>query len=106
MTTSAVARIACSHCKATDHKSEDCQWPALANLGPVEFAKRIVPQLTPRQREVLRWIASDLSADSIATVMGLSVHTVLFYRKQVYRRLGVGSAVAATAVAFRAGLVQ
>lgn len=104
--TATVDRLACIHCKARNHDSKNCKWPSMAGLDPVEFAQKAVTELSERQRDVLRWIASDLTEESIAKVMRLSVHTVRSYRKQVYVRLGVGSAVGATAVAFRAGLVK
>jgi len=94
----------CKHCHSDAHDSDQCMWPSFANAS--EAAGPLVAKLAPREREVLRWIASDLSEQHIAQVMGLSVHTVHDYRKRLYKQLGVGTAVGATIVAFRAGVVS
>lgn len=103
---SAAQQIACRHCKSNAHDSDRCRWPSMVGLSPAEAARQCVEGLPTREREVLRWIASDLPADSIAQVMGVSRHTVHHYRKALYARLGVGSAVGATLIAMRAGLVS
>jgi DNA-binding NarL/FixJ family response regulator len=51
--------------------------------------------LTPREREVLGYIAQGLEAKSIAKVMGISVHTCRGYIKSVYATLQVNSRIGA-----------
>jgi DNA-binding NarL/FixJ family response regulator len=59
------------------------------------LANGVPLDLTPREREVLRYIGQGLEAKSIATVMGISVHTCRGYIKSVYATLQVSSRIAA-----------
>ncbi|MBX3191741.1 MAG: helix-turn-helix transcriptional regulator [Labilithrix sp.] len=45
----------------------------------------------PREREVLEWLLTGASQKEIAQQLGLSVHTVRQYVKNLYKRLGVSS---------------
>jgi DNA-binding CsgD family transcriptional regulator len=45
--------------------------------------------LTPRQKELLRWIGEGKADREIAIILGLSLHTVKSYLKALYRVLGV-----------------
>lgn len=47
--------------------------------------------LSERERTVLRYLPSRLSAAEIAAELNLSVHTVKSHLRHVYRKLGVGS---------------
>jgi LuxR family maltose regulon positive regulatory protein len=55
--------------------------------------------LTPRELAILRMLPSRLTAPEIATELGISVNTVKFHLKVVYRKLGVGSRAEAAQVA-------
>ena len=58
------------------------------------FAQRlraVVPELSGRELEVAALIASGLSSHGIALELGISVNTVLTYRKRAYARLGISS---------------
>ena len=68
--------------------------------------RRLVEGLTPSQRAMLVMIAREFDQHLLADAMGISVSTVKVHRADLYRRLGVESAVGATVVAFRAGLVS
>ena len=61
--------------------------------------------LTPRQAEVLHWIAEGKTNDEIATILACSFHTVKTHLKQIFQRLGVHTRTGAAAVAYRA-LIQ
>ena len=65
-----------------------------------------VHRLTPRQIEVLRLLAAGLSNKEIAVDLGLRAKTVMHHTTAIYRELGVRGRSEATAVAFRAGLVD
>lgn len=45
--------------------------------------------LSPRQREVLHWLGQGKSNDEIATILGISSHTVKNHLDQIFQRLGV-----------------
>jgi DNA-binding NarL/FixJ family response regulator len=62
-------------------------------------------QLTPREREVLAVAAEGISARAIAERLGVRERTVTTHLTRIYRKLGVGSRLAAVRVAARSGLV-
>jgi DNA-binding NarL/FixJ family response regulator len=104
----------CERCGAKYHETRLCRFPVETDADTPEgaaLARRqamieFVNALPPRQLDVLRWVASGLSDADIALVMGVSVHTVKWYKKRVYDLLGVTTNVGATIVAFRTGLVS
>ena len=59
------------------------------------------PSLTPRQREVLTLLADGASTEEIAKALALSEETVRNHIRQLLRRLGVHSRLAAVAYARR-----
>ena len=69
--------------------------------------QRLAPfrQLTPREDEVLRALCHGRSVDEIAARGAVSVATVRTQVKAILRKLGVGSQLAATALARESGWV-
>jgi PAS domain S-box-containing protein len=63
------------------------------------------PSLTPRQHEVLTLLADGASTEDVAATLGLSDETVRNHIRQLLRRLGVHSRLAAVAHARRHGLL-
>jgi DNA-binding NarL/FixJ family response regulator len=61
--------------------------------------------LTPREREVISFIADDLTAQQIASTLGVSVRTVHVHLQHAYRKLGVHSRLGAVLAAGDAGLL-
>lgn len=64
-----------------------------------------MPELTPRQLEVLRLVAKGLSDRGIADRLVVSPHTVHRHMANIYTRLGCSSRPAAVAEAARHGLL-
>lgn len=64
--------------------------------------------LTPRQAEVLHWIAEGKSNGEIATILSCSFFTVKTHVKEIFHRLGVHSRASAVACVYRLhiGLLQ
>jgi DNA-binding CsgD family transcriptional regulator len=62
--------------------------------------------LTSREREVLALIASGRTSRSVATALGISIHTVESHKQRMFRRLGVQNQAQAVAVALRLGLLD
>jgi len=56
--------------------------------------------LTPRQAEVLHWIAKGKTNEEIATILGCSFFTVKTHIKEIFQRLGVPNRAAAIAAAY------
>jgi two-component system response regulator FixJ len=69
-----------------------------------EGAAELVQSLTPRQRDVLKGIASGMPTKIIAHRLGLSPRTVDAYRAQLLERLRVRNMAEAVKVALRGGL--
>jgi DNA-binding NarL/FixJ family response regulator len=62
--------------------------------------------LTPRQREILRLLASGLENKQIARKLGIGVHTVKTHVSRVLAKLGVASRTEAVVVALRDRLIS
>ena len=81
--------------------------PALANLyrlavaaahavAPAAPAATIAGQvLTPRERQILQWIAAGKSDRQVATILAMSVRTVQKHLQNIYIKLGVENRTAA-----------
>ena len=68
--------------------------PATDPSGNGTFAERLRswrPAMTPREIQVCDGIARGLTSEGIAIENGISINTVLTYRKRAYARLGISS---------------
>lgn len=65
-----------------------------------------IPVLTDRQSDVLALMSEGQPAKRIASELGLSIHTVHFHQRNLYRALGVGSSTAALKRAAETGLLR
>lgn len=68
--------------------------------------RREEPELTPRQREVLRLIADGMRMKEIASTLGLSTRTVETHKYEMMRILGVDSTATLVRYAIEHGLVE
>lgn len=64
-----------------------------------------LPDLTPRERQVLRLLADGLNTEQIADKLHISVHTVRRHCQNLMRKLGIHSKVEAVALALRRRLI-
>lgn len=62
-------------------------------------------QLSEREREILRLVASGLSNQQIANQLGISINTVKVHLRNVFGKIGVASRTEATLYALRSGMV-
>ena len=68
--------------------------------GPVRIDDlHLVERLTQRERDVLRMLPSRLTLREIANELFVSVNTLKFHLRVIYRKLGVNSRAEATALA-------
>lgn len=65
---------------------------------------RLVDELTPREREVLRLLAAGLTRAGIGERLGISPGTVRSHLQSIFAKLGAHSRLEAVAVGLRAGL--
>jgi DNA-binding NarL/FixJ family response regulator len=63
-------------------------------------------ELTSREREVLQLLAEGRVRKDIARILGISVKTVEFHRRQISEKLGIHTSAELTAYAIRRGLVS
>jgi LuxR family maltose regulon positive regulatory protein len=67
--------------------------------GRVESALGLVETLTDREREVLRLLPSRLTLREIAGELSISMNTLKFHLKVIYRKLDCGSRAEAAEIA-------
>lgn len=72
--------------KHNDLLGEDC---AAQNRNENSASRKL--RLPRREAEVCTYISKGLSSRAIADALGISVNTVLTYRKRIYTRLGINS---------------
>jgi LuxR family maltose regulon positive regulatory protein len=65
----------------------------------VPMATPLVEPLTQRERDVLRFLPSRLTLKEIADELYVSVNTLKFHLKVIYRKLGVNSRSEAAEIA-------
>jgi LuxR family maltose regulon positive regulatory protein len=68
-------------------------------------AAPVRPRLSPREEEVLGLIAGGYADKEIATRLGLSIYTVINHARNIRRKTGVKSRMAAVAVAREWGVI-
>ncbi len=110
----AQARLELARCLAALGRAEAADREAraaaagLAEIGTSVDAMRAqpLPELTPREREVLGLLADGLTNPQIAERLVLSEHTVHRHVANILRKLDLPSRAAAAARAARAGLVD
>jgi DNA-binding NarL/FixJ family response regulator len=80
--------------------------PRLQSPGASGPASRLLAQLTARQVEVLRALATGASQGAIARSLGISPKTLRNHISDTYRKLGINDRAQAVIVAIREGLVE
>jgi len=76
--------------------------PAASRTAP---ADELTEPLTPREREVLRLLASGLGNKEIAAKLKLSEHTAKFHVASILGKLGAASRAEAVSIGMRNGLI-
>jgi NarL family two-component system response regulator YdfI len=76
--------------------------PAAGRTAPVE---ELAEPLTPREREVLRLLASGLGNKEIAAELKISEHTAKFHVASILGKLGAASRAEAVSIGMRNGLI-
>lgn len=86
--------------------SADVARQALQHMVLSESAARAVPELTPRERQVLIGIAEGLSNKEIAERLGVGIRTVETHRQHIMEKLGIHTVAALTRYAVAKGLIS
>ena len=78
-----------------EHRPPGAFRPDFSSAAPLESLG-----LTPREAEVLLWIAQGKTNSEISTILGASENTVKKHTQHIFEKLGVDTRNAATALAF------
>ena len=62
-------------------------------------------RVTPRESEILAWVAAGKSDWAIGRILNISGKTVNFHVENVKRKLGAGTRIQAVVAAMRIGLI-
>jgi LuxR family transcriptional regulator/LuxR family quorum-sensing system transcriptional regulator CciR len=82
-----------------------CQLAHLRGCALLAAGAAPLPQLTDRERDILEWVARGKSNAVIATLLGISPHTVDTYMRRLYEKLDVTDRVSATLRGLGYGLI-
>lgn len=74
---------------------------SVREMPPMERLIHLCPDLTPRQRDVARWIADGKSNEAIAQLLGIRLDTVKSHVRQVFEKLGVDDRLGAALAVHR-----
>lgn len=69
-----------------------------------EADQKILEQLSPREIEVIKWLAQGSSTKQIAEILGCSVHTIKAHKTNLMRKIGVQSSMEVAAWVAKLGL--
>jgi LuxR family transcriptional regulator len=62
--------------------------------------------LTKRERQVLTQLSNGFQRHEVARDLGLTEHTVKWYARSIFNKLGASNAAHAVTLAFRSGELQ
>jgi DNA-binding NarL/FixJ family response regulator len=74
--------------------------------GPPERFRKKIPQLTPREREVIQLIAEGKANKQTAAELGISIKTVEKHRENLMAKLGLHTTADLTRYAIGAGIIE
>lgn len=74
-------------------------------LNAVGVARRAPAPLSPREREVLRYLAQGLATKQIARALGIAERTVKFHVSSIFAKLGASNRAQAVALAAQQNLL-
>lgn len=94
----------------TERQIREFQWFCqVAHLRYCEILADILPRpapLTPRERDILNWVARGKSNSVIADLLGISPHTVDTHLRRIYAKLGVTDRISAALAGVGVGLIH
>lgn len=73
-------------------------------LSSQMHAEKVI-NLTPREKDIVKWIARGKSNPDIAQIIGISIHTVNGYLRGIYLKTQTGDRVSLSFFALRYGLI-
>jgi LuxR family transcriptional regulator/LuxR family quorum-sensing system transcriptional regulator CciR len=83
-----------------------CELAHLRYCGLLVPALGPLPELSPRETEILAWVARGKSNPLIAEILGISSHTVDAHLRRIYLKLGVFDRISAAVRGIGIGLIR
>jgi DNA-binding CsgD family transcriptional regulator len=74
--------------------------------APRSKPQPIVASLSPKEEEILLWVAAGRSDDQIAATLNISANTVDTHLRHIFQKLEVNNRVGAVVKAIMAGLIN
>lgn len=84
----------------------DCATEKLQQLMDAESSRLYAQYLTPRETEVLKWMALGKTAHEISEQLGAANVTIHYHLQNAKRKLGVATKIQATDRAKRLGIID
>lgn len=75
-------------------------------IGKDVRIKPSMVSLTPRESEVLQWIAWGKTDDYVANALSISINTVGYFLREIFRKLNATNRVQAVVIAISSGLID
>ena len=66
--------------------------------NPSSSQNLLLASLTSREREILYWLREGKRNSEIATILGISLHTVRHHLEKIYPKMGVETRTAAALI--------
>lgn len=94
----------------SDYCVRQLQWAA--QIAHIKYCELVIdkelslPDLSPREREILQWVARGKSNSSIASIVGISANTVDTHLRRIYSKFHVNDRTTAAIQGIGAGLIQ
>ncbi len=74
-------------------------------LDEINGLKKVTSTLTPREKEVLQYLAKDLSSSEIAAILNIAERTVITHVSRILSKFGVSNRSQAVSQALEMGLI-
>lgn len=99
-------RGAVASASSTDAIDDEGAGPVVEKLGATQSRGRVPPDLTKREHEVLKSLASGARNREIAERLSLTTRTVRFHNESLFRKLDVQTRTQAVRIAIQQGLLK
>jgi len=74
--------------------------------GIYEMKKKDMPVLSVRETEILKWLKEGKSSHDIGQLLDISINTVNFHLKNIYKKMNVVNRTQAVSEALRMGIIS
>lgn len=76
------------------------------SAGIYQMKKKDTPVLSARENEILKWLKEGKSSNDIGQILDITINTVNFHLKNIYKKLNVVNRTQAVSEALRMGIIS